>query len=119
VKLNLDVMLDDMLLGGLYFFSALFAIAFFFQRYRWRRRKRQGKSNWGFYPSSASLGNALQELSVMAQPLVEHVLEEKLNEDTEDDSEGGPENPVAHLHGQAAKIRRGEKLDRLTARRRL
>ena len=115
VKLNLDVML----LGGLYFFSAFFAIAFFFQRYRWRRRKRQGKSNWGFYPSSASLGNALQELSVMAQPQVEHVLEEKLNEDAEDDSEGGPENPVAHLHRQAAKIRRGEKLDRLTARRRL
>jgi hypothetical protein len=100
VKLNLDVML----LGGLYFFSAFFAIAFFFQRYRWRRRKRQGKSNWGFYPSSASLGNALQELSVMAQPQVEHVLEEKLNEDAEDDSEGGPENPVAHLHRQAAKI---------------
>jgi hypothetical protein len=60
-----------MLLGGLYFFSAFFAIAFFFQRYRWRRRRRQGKSNWGFYPSSASLGNALQELSVMAQPQVE------------------------------------------------
>jgi hypothetical protein len=50
---------------------------------------------------------------------VEHVLEEKLNEDAEDDSEGGPENPVDHLHKQAAKIRRGEKLDRLTARRRL
>ncbi|MCU1226718.1 MAG: hypothetical protein JWQ42_4811 [Edaphobacter sp.] len=114
MKLNLDVML----LGGLYFFSAFFAIAFLFQRYRWGR-KRQGKSNWGFYPSSASLGNALQELSVMAQPQVEHVLEEKLNEDAEDDSEGGPENPVAHLHRQAAKIRRGEKLDRLTARRRL
>ena len=103
---------------------ALFLLRFFrhcvfFQRYRWRRRKRQGKSNWGFYPSSASLGNALQELSVMAQPQVQQVLEEKLNEDAEDDSEGGPENPVAHLHRQAAKIRRGEKLDRFTARRRL
>jgi hypothetical protein len=65
------------------------------------------------------LGSALQELSVFAQPQVEHVLEEKLNEDTEDDSEGGPENPVAHLHKQAAKIRRGDKLARLTAWRRL
>ena len=44
----------------------------------------------------------------MAQPQVEHVLEEKLNEDAEDDSEGGPENPVAHLHRQAAKIRRAK-----------
>ena len=115
MKFNWDVML----FGGLYFISVCFAIAFFFQRCRWRRRKRQGKSNWGFYPSSASLGNALQELSVMAQPQVERVLEEKSNEDAEDDSEGGPENPVAHLHKQAAKIRRGEKLDRLTARLRL
>ena len=55
----------------------------------------------------------------MAQPQVEHVLEEKWNEVAEDDNDGGPENPVAHLHRQAAKIRRGQKLDRLTARRRL
>ena len=115
MELNLDLIL----LRGLFAFMALVTVAFFFQRYKWRQRKRKGKSNWGFYPSSSSLGNALQELSVMAQPQVEHVLEEKLNEDTEDDSEGGPENPVAHLHRQAAKIRRGEKLDRLTARHRL
>ena len=55
----------------------------------------------------------------MAQPQVEHVLEEKLSEDAEDDSEGGPDDPVAHLHRQAARMRRGEKLDRLTAIRRL
>ena len=115
MELNFDLML----LRGLFIFTAFVTVAFFFQRYRWRRRKRKGKSNWGFYPSSASMGNALQELSVIAAPQVEHVLEEKLNEDAEDDSEGGPENPVAHLHRQAAKIRRGEKLDRLTARRRL
>ena len=106
-------------LAGLLFISVLFAIAFFFQRYRWRRRKRQGKGNWGFYPSSASLGNALQELSVMAHPQVEHVLEEKFSEDAEDDREGGPDNPVAHLHRQVARMRKGEKLDRLTAIRRL
>jgi hypothetical protein len=107
--------LDLTLLKELYVFVALIAIAFFFQRYTWRRRKRQGKSNWGFYPSSASMGNALQALSIMAQPQVEHILEEKLNEDAEDDSEGDPEDPVAHLHRQAVRIRRGEKLDRLTA----
>ena len=32
------------------------------------------------------------------QPQVEHVLEEKLNEDAEDDSEGDHETPVAHLY---------------------
>jgi hypothetical protein len=118
VRRGVEVNLDVMAIAGLYIFSAFFATMFFFQRHRWRRRKRQGKSNWGFYPSSASLGNALQELSVLAQPQVEYVLEERLNEDAEEDREGGPENPVAHLHRQAAKIRRGEKLDRLTATRR-
>jgi hypothetical protein len=60
-----------------------------------------------------------EELSIMAQPQIGYVLEEKLNEDADDDSEGGPEDPVAHLHRQAARIRRGEKLDRLTAKHKL
>lgn len=111
--------LDLVLLCGLFAFMAFVTIVFLFQRYRWRRRKRKRKSKWGFYPSSSSLGNALQQLSVIAQTQVEYVLEEKLNEDAEDDSEGGPEDPVAHLHRQAAKIRKGEKIDRLTVRHRL
>ncbi len=109
---------DVLPFGGLFLLSLPFTIAFFLQRYRWRRRKRQGKSKWGFYPSSASLGSALQELSVMAQPQVEHVLEERVSVHAEDDGEGGPEDPVAHLHKQAVKRRRGEKLDRFTAIRR-
>jgi hypothetical protein len=111
-----ELKLDLMLLRGLFAFVAIFTVVFLFQRYRWRRRKRKGKSNWGFYPSSSSLGNALQKLSVMAQPQIEHVLEEKLDENSEYDSEGGPDDPVAHLNRQASKIRRGENLDRLTAR---
>ena len=108
---------DIMLLRGLFVFAAVFTI-FCLQRYRWRRLKRKDKrkSNWGFYPSSASMGNALQQLSVMALPQVKYVLEEKLNEDAEDDGEGGPEDPVAHLHRQLARIRKGEKLSRLTTR---
>lgn len=102
-------------LAGLDCFMTLILAAFFFQRYRYRRRKRSGKSHWGFYPSSASMGNALQKLSVLAQPQVEHALEEKLSEDADEDDEGGTKDPTAHLHRQTAKIRRGEKLDRLTA----
>lgn len=64
------------------------------------------------------MGNALQELSVMAQPQTEYVLEEKAKDDAEEDDDGGPDDPTAHLHRQVAKIRKGEKLDRLTARRR-
>ena len=115
----MELKLDLILLRGFVGFMALFTVSFLFQRYRWRQRKRKGKSNWGFYPSSSSLGNALQQLSVLAQPQVEYVLEEELNENAEDDSEGGPEDPIAHLHRQAVKIRRGKKIDRLTATRKL
>jgi hypothetical protein len=115
---NIEQSVDLMLLAALYCFVVLVAIAFFYQRYRWRRRKSRGKSKWGFYPGTASMGNALQQLSVIAQPQVEHVLEEKLSEDSEEDDEGAPKDPIAHLHRQAAKLRRGEKLDRLTTIRR-
>ena len=106
--------MDLQFLAGLYCFVTFILAAFFFQRYRYRRRKRSGKSNWGFYPSWASMGNALQKLSALAQPQVVHVLEEKLLEAADEDDEGGPKDPTAHLHRQAAKIRRGEKVDRLT-----
>jgi hypothetical protein len=116
MELNAD------LVRGLYifivFFIAIVTIVFFFQRYRWRRRKRMGKSNWGFYPSSASMGNALQTLSTMALPQAEYVFEEKAKDDADEDDDGGPDDPTAHLHWQADRIRRGEKLDRLTLRRR-
>jgi hypothetical protein len=108
--------LDLLLIAGLYLVFVLATVAFFFQRFRWRRRKRLGKSNWGYFPTSAAMGNALQQLSTMAQPQVEHVLEEKLAEDEQDDEESGPLDPVAHLQKQARKIQRGEKLGRLTTR---
>jgi hypothetical protein len=107
---------DLLLLRGLDGFAAVFACVFFYQRFRWRRNKRLGKSNWGFYPSSAALGNALQELQTMAQPQVQHVLEEKSEDTAEDDDEAGPDDPTAHLRNQAERIRRGDRLDRVTVR---
>ena len=111
--------LDLALLRGFYLFTALIALAFFLQRYRWRRRRRLGKSNWGFYPSSAGMGNALQQLSTLAQPQVEHVLEEKLAEKADEDDEGGPLDPVQHLGRQCGRIRRGEKLGGMKVRGKL
>jgi hypothetical protein len=58
----------------------------------------------------------LQQLQVIAEPQVEYVIEEKLEEEMEDEESGGPDDPVRHLHRQAARIRRGETVDRLTAR---
>lgn len=107
--------LDLQLLLGLYFFAAFIAAAFFLQRYRWRRRKRLNKSNWGFYPSAASMGNALQGLQALAQPQVQYILEEKLDEDVDEDDAGGSKDPTAHLHRQVARIRRGTRLEGITA----
>ena len=102
-------------LAGVYAFATFVAISFVYQRARYRRRKRLGKSKWGFYPGSASMGNALQQLSVIWQPQVQHVVEEKQADDAEEDDEGAPRDPTAHLLRQAERIRRGEKLDQLTA----
>lgn len=106
--------LDLLLLNSFYAFSCFVGCAFFYQRWRWRRRRKMGRSSLGFYPSASSLGNALHQLQAIAEPQVAYVIEEKLDEETDEDDEGGPDDPVRHLHRQAARIRRGERLDRLT-----
>lgn len=102
----------------LWAFLAFIGVTFLFQRLRWTRRGRRGKSNLGFYPSTASLGNALHQLQAIAQPQVEYVIAEKLDEEADEDDSGNPDHqiaPVLHLHRQAAKIRKGEKVDQITA----
>jgi hypothetical protein len=84
------------------------------QRALWRRGKRLGKGKVGFYPSGASIGNALQVLQAIAEPQVQHVIEERLEEPAEDDGEAGPKDPTAHLMRQARRIRNGDDV-RLTA----
>ena len=106
---------DQILVLGLYGFVCFVSVAFVYQRLRWRYRKRKGKSRLGFYPGTGSLGNALQQLQVIAEPQTRHVVQEMLEEETEDDDEGGPDDPVRHLRRQGARIRRGERVDRLTA----
>jgi hypothetical protein len=89
-------------------FFVLCACVFFFQRTRWKYRKRRGKRNCGFYPTAASAGNALHALQIFAQPEVRYVLQEKLAEDEEQDDEGGSDDPYAWLERQLKQIRRGE-----------
>jgi hypothetical protein len=94
-------------------FSMFVAGAFFFQRFRWRCRKRRGRPP-GFYPTSTSMGNALQQLQATMEPQMKYVLEEKLDEEADEDDSGGPDDPTRHLLRQARKLQRGEKLERLT-----
>ncbi len=100
--------LDQILAIGLYGFVCVFSIVFAWQRLRWRARGR------GFRPSGAMLGNALQQLQTIAEPLAQYVMEEKEDEEADDEDEGGPDDPGRHLHRQARKIRRGERVENLT-----
>ncbi len=104
------MLIDQILAIGLYGLVCVFSIVFMWQRLRWRRTRR------GYRPSGAMLGNALQHLQVIAEPQTQHVIEEKEDEAVDAEDDGGPDDPVRHLHRQARKIRRGERLDRLTAR---
>jgi hypothetical protein len=101
--------LDQILAIGLYGLVCCFVMIFMWQRVR---RRITGR---GFRPRGAALGNALHQLQVIAEPRMRHVIEEKRDEEMEDEESGEPDDPVRHLHRQAARIRRGERLDTLTA----
>ena len=94
-------------------FFALVVIIFFLQRLRCKIRKLLGKAHLGFYPTAASMGNALQALQVFVEPNIQQIVEEKLDEATDEDDEAGPDDPTAHLNRQLRKIRRGEPVDDL------
>jgi len=105
--------LDLIFLRGIFAFVTLFAFAFILQRFRWKLRKSGRKSKFGFYPSTLLLGDALHNLQVIAQPHVQHVLEEKLKEAAEEDDEGDPDDPSRRLEKQFRRIRNGERVDDL------
>jgi hypothetical protein len=109
-------------LRGFYAFNGLVILSccglFCLKRFLWRRRKRLGKRSLGFCPTYTSAGNALQLLQLMAQPRAEHMLAEKFDDEADDDDEGEPDTPEKHLHRQLRRIRRGEKVERLTILRR-
>jgi hypothetical protein len=103
-------------LNGLFIFSC--CVLFCVRRFLWRRRKRQGRRNLGFCPTYTSAGNALHALQAIAEPRVEYVLAEKFNDEADEDADGEPDTPKKHLHRQLRRIRRGEKVDKLTVLRR-
>jgi hypothetical protein len=109
-------------LRGFYAFNALVILSccglFGLRGFLWSRRKRRGRRNLGFCPTYTSAGNALQALQVIAQPRAEYVLAKKFDDEADDDDEGERGNPEKHLHRQLRRIRRGEKVERLTVLRR-
>jgi hypothetical protein len=87
---------------------------FYALRLRWRWKTRAEKKTRGRYRGGAGLGNALQTLQVFVQPRAEHVVAMMLEEQVDEDAEGAPKDPTAHLLRQAKRIQKGENVDRLT-----
>jgi hypothetical protein len=84
------------------------------QRLLWRGGQHRGKKRRRFYPTNYTMGNAFQQLQLFVAPNAEYTIEEKLKEDAEDDDEGGSDDPAKHLERQLKRIRRGERVDKLT-----
>ena len=82
------------------------------QRLLWKRGQHRNRRR--FYPTNYTMGNAFQQLQQFVAPNTEYTLEEKLKEDAEDDDEGGPDDPAKHLERQLKRIRRGERVEKLT-----
>jgi hypothetical protein len=107
---------DALMMRGLLLFVGVVACCFFLQRLRWKLAKHLSWLRLGFYPSAGSMGNALQQLQVFAQPETRYLVAEKLVESAEDDEEGGPEDPKRDLLRQARRIQRGQQVGRLRVR---
>lgn len=90
----------------------------YYQRHKavWKRKKRLGKKNLGFCPSSFALGMAFQFVPVFYRPSEAFVLEARLQEDVEEKDQGDPETPAKHLQRQLRRIRRGEQIETLVLR---
>ena len=98
---------------GMVLACAFFCCSFVGQRMRLRWGLRRWRLRFGFYPSGASLGNALQNLQVFTQQSIQHVIEEKQNEKADDDDLGEEELMQREFEKQLRRIRRGEHVKRL------
>jgi hypothetical protein len=101
---------DLILQGAFLAFCTLIALVFAFQRALYKQRKHRRKKHLGFYPSAAALSLSLLSLQTLAQPDLNHSLEQRQTEAAEQDDEGDPDNPAAQLASQLKRIRNGELL---------
>jgi hypothetical protein len=96
---------------------AAILVHFLFRRAVWKRNRRLGKKNVGYYPSAVGLGAALLFMQIFYRPSSAHAIEARLRVDAEEDDEGEPETPALHMSSQLKRIRRGKPVERLIYRR--
>jgi hypothetical protein len=93
---------------GLVVFLLLAACAFYIQRALWKMKRRSGGNRFGFFPTYTSVGNAFQQLQMLAEPQTGYVIEEKAVDEAEEDEDGEPEDE-ANLMYQLRQIRNGDR----------
>lgn len=78
-----------------------------------RRRRRIG-----IVASNALIGMAFLPLSIIYRPNLAEVAKAQIRqqEEVDEDQSGDPETPLKHLLRQLRRIRRGEKVERLSLR---
>ncbi len=99
----------DLIINGAFLtFFVLFTAVFLVQRLRWCRKSDADKKRHSFYPTTAALGLVLLSLQTLAQPDLNHALEQRQTEGADEDENGDPDDPAAQLNRQLKRIRNGE-----------
>jgi hypothetical protein len=95
---------------------AAFLAIFYLKRAGFRQNKRSRNRHAGFSSFTFSMGMALQNLEMLVNHKVQHVIEERFDQDADEDDQGDPDSPKAQINRQLKRIRRGELVDRLILR---
>jgi hypothetical protein len=82
--------------------AKIIPIAFLFVFFLWQLRRRPKRRR--FRASFGSLGNALQQIQALAVPQIEYSLEEQRREKTDEDDEGGPDDPMAYYRRKMKEV---------------
>ena len=82
--------------------AKIIPIAFLFVFFLWRLRRRPKRRR--FRASYGSLGNALQQIQALAVPQIEYSLEEQRREKTDENDEGGPDDPMAYYRRKMKEV---------------
>ena len=92
---------------------SLFTAVFLLQRLRYRRKKAANPNHRGFYPSTAALALTLLSLQTLPQPDLHHSIEQRQTEADDEEENGDPDDPAAHINRQLKRIRNGQPTDTL------
>jgi hypothetical protein len=104
---------DLILLTAFLVFFLLFTAVILLQRAQWCRKKAVNKSHRGFYPTAAALSLALISLQTLAQPDLQHSIEQRHAEADEEEDNGDLDDPFTQLNFQLKSIRNGQSVDTL------